>query len=44
MVSTNPKVRPPSPGIELTFMDPAQMLDSGAKWTELWEKTVIGPR
>ncbi|MEA2905765.1 MAG: iron(III) transport system substrate-binding protein [Alphaproteobacteria bacterium] len=44
MVSTNPKVRPPPPGIELTFMDPAQMLDDGRKWTELWEKTFIRPQ
>ena len=44
MVSTNPKVRPPPPGVELTFMDPAQMLDNGAKWTELWEKTFIRPQ
>jgi hypothetical protein len=44
MVSTNPTVRPPPPGIEITFMDPNEMIDNAAKWTELWEKTVIRPR
>ena len=43
MVSTNPKVRPPPPGIELTFMDPLQMLDHGRRWTELWERTMTKP-
>src|SRR5262249_24926976 len=37
LVPTNPKVKPLPAGIELTFMDPAQMLDQGPKWHDLWE-------
>jgi ABC-type Fe3+ transport system substrate-binding protein len=44
MVSTNPKLRPPPAGVELTFMDPLQMLDDGKKWTELWDKTITKPQ
>jgi iron(III) transport system substrate-binding protein len=44
MVSTNPKVRPPPGGVELTFMDPLQMLDHGKTWTELWERIITKPQ
>jgi len=44
LVPTNPKVRPLPAGLELTFIDPAQMLDQGKKWTELWEKTITKPQ
>jgi iron(III) transport system substrate-binding protein len=43
LVPTNPRVKPLPPGIELTFIDPAQMLDEGKKWTALWEKTITKP-
>jgi iron(III) transport system substrate-binding protein len=41
IVPTNQKVRPLPAGMEITLMDPAEMLDHGAKWTELWKATVI---
>jgi iron(III) transport system substrate-binding protein len=41
---TNPKVRPLPNGIDLTFMDPSQMIDEGAKWTALWERTITKPQ
>jgi iron(III) transport system substrate-binding protein len=41
IVPTNQKVRPLPAGMEITLMDPADMLDHGAKWTELWKATVI---
>jgi iron(III) transport system substrate-binding protein len=44
LMPTNPKVRPLPPGIELNFMDPAQMLDEGRKWTALWERTITKPQ
>jgi len=44
LVPTKPKIRPPPAGVELTFMDPAQMLDHGRKWTELWEKIITKPQ
>jgi len=44
LVPTNPKIRPLPAGVELTFMDPAQMLDHGRKWTELWENTITKPQ
>jgi len=44
LIPTNPKIRPPPAGVELTFMDPAQMLDHGRKWTELWEKIITKPQ
>jgi iron(III) transport system substrate-binding protein len=40
---TNPKIRPLPPGLQTAFMDPAQMLDQGDKWTGLWEQIVIKP-
>ena len=44
LVPTNPKVRPLPAGVEPTFMDPAQMLDHGRKWNELWENTITKPQ
>jgi len=44
LVPTNPKIRPLPAGVELTFMDPAQMLDHGRTWTELWENTITKPQ
>jgi iron(III) transport system substrate-binding protein len=41
---TNAKVRPLPEGIEVTFMDPVEMLDRGRKWTELWERTITKPQ
>jgi len=41
IVPTNQKVRPLPAGMEITLMDPTDMLDHGAKWTELWKATVI---
>jgi iron(III) transport system substrate-binding protein len=41
---TNPKVKPLPAGLELTFMDPVEMLDHGRKWTELWERTITKPQ
>jgi iron(III) transport system substrate-binding protein len=44
LVPTNLKFNALPPGVELSFMDPAQMIDEGAKWNALWEKTVIRPQ
>jgi iron(III) transport system substrate-binding protein len=40
IVPTNLKVRPLPPGMEITFMDPVQMLDNGPKWTALWNSII----
>ena len=44
IVPTNLKVKPLPEGLEITLMNPLQMLDNGAKWTELWQNTVIRPQ
>jgi len=44
LVPTNAKIKPLPTGVELTFMDPAQMLDHGKKWNELWERTMTKPQ
>jgi iron(III) transport system substrate-binding protein len=41
---TNQKVKPLPEGLEITMMDPDEMLDHGTKWSELWHKTVIRPQ
>src|SRR5215468_3375919 len=41
---TNPKVKPLPAGLDLTFMDPVEMLDHARKWTELWERTITKPQ
>ncbi|MEA2988484.1 MAG: iron(III) transport system substrate-binding protein [Alphaproteobacteria bacterium] len=44
LVPTNPTVKPLPAGLDVTLIDPAQMLDHRAKWVELWEKTIVRPR
>jgi hypothetical protein len=36
IVPTNLTVRPLPANLDITFMDSVQMLDSGPKWTALW--------
>jgi iron(III) transport system substrate-binding protein len=43
IVPTNLKVRPLPASMEITFMDSVQILDNGAKWTELWDSIFIKP-
>jgi iron(III) transport system substrate-binding protein len=43
IVPTNLKVRPMPADMEITFMDPVQMLDNGPKWTALWKNIFIKP-
>lgn len=40
IVPTNLKVTPLPPGMEITFMDPVQMLDNSPKWTALWNSII----
>src|SRR5262249_5614503 len=35
IVPTNLKVKPLPPGLDITLMDPVEMLDNSQKWTEL---------
>jgi iron(III) transport system substrate-binding protein len=44
LVPTNSAIMPLPAGLTLTFMDPTQMLDQGAKWTALWEKIITKPQ
>jgi len=44
MAVTNPKIQSMPPGLEVTVIDPADMLDNRPKWDELWASTVIKPR
>jgi iron(III) transport system substrate-binding protein len=44
MAVTNPKIPSMPPGLEVTLIDPADMLDNRAKWDELWTNTVIKPK
>ncbi|HKA47194.1 MAG TPA: ABC transporter substrate-binding protein [Methyloceanibacter sp.] len=44
MAVTNPKIPSMPPGLELTLIDPADVLDNRAKWDELWTNTVIKPK
>jgi iron(III) transport system substrate-binding protein len=43
MTPTNPKIKP-LPGLDLTLIDPAEMLDNRRKWDELWTRTVLKPK
>jgi iron(III) transport system substrate-binding protein len=43
IVPTNLKVKPLPADMEISFMDPEQMLDNGPKWTELWNNIFIKP-
>jgi iron(III) transport system substrate-binding protein len=44
MTPTNPKIKPLPPGIELTVIDPAEMLDNRKKWEDLFTSTVLKPQ
>jgi len=44
MAVTNPKIRSMPAGLELTLIDPADMLDNRATWDELWTNTVLKPK
>ncbi|MEA2976401.1 MAG: iron(III) transport system substrate-binding protein [Alphaproteobacteria bacterium] len=43
-VPTNRKLRTLPEDMELTFVDPAELLDHSDMWTELWEKTILRPQ
>jgi iron(III) transport system substrate-binding protein len=43
IVPTNLKVKPLPADMEISLMDPEQMLDNGPKWTELWNNIFIKP-
>jgi iron(III) transport system substrate-binding protein len=43
IVPTNLTVKPLPAGMDITFMDPVQMLDNGPKWTELFKSIFIRP-
>jgi len=36
MAVTNPKIPSMPPWLEITLIDPADMLDNRSKWDELW--------
>jgi iron(III) transport system substrate-binding protein len=47
LVPTDPRAGPLPAGIaidDLTLMDPDQMLDQGARWTELWNNIALKPQ
>lgn len=44
MTPTNPRIRPLPQGVDLTMIDPAEMLDNRKKWDELWTNTVLKPQ
>ncbi len=44
MTPTNPKIRPLPEGVDLTMIDPVEMLDNRKKWDELWTNIVLKPR
>jgi len=44
MAVTNPKIPSMPAGLEVTLIDPADMLDNRPKWDELWTNTVIKPK
>jgi len=44
MTATNPKIKPLPQGVELTVIDPAEMLDNRKKWDDLWTSTVLKPQ
>jgi len=43
IVPTNLTVRPLPADMEISFMDPVEMLDNGPKWTALWNSIFIKP-
>ena len=44
MTPTNPKIRPLPEGVDLTMIDPIEMLDNRKKWDDLWTNIVLKPR
>lgn len=44
MTPTNPKIRPLPAGVDLTMIDPVEMLDNRKKWNELWTNIVLKPK
>jgi ABC-type Fe3+ transport system substrate-binding protein len=44
MTPTNPKIRPLPEGLDLTLIDPAEMLEKRKKWDDLWTATVLKPK
>jgi iron(III) transport system substrate-binding protein len=44
MTPTNPKIKPLPQGVNLTLIDPAEMLDNRKKWDDLWTRTVLKPK
>ena len=44
MTPTNPKIRPLPEGVDLTMIDPVEMLDNRKKWDDLWTNIVLKPR
>ena len=44
MTPTNPKIRPLLDDVDLTMIDPVEMLDNRKKWDELWTNIVLKPR
>jgi iron(III) transport system substrate-binding protein len=44
MTPTNPKIKPLPTGVDLTLIDPAEMLDNRKKWDDLWTRTVLKPK
>ena len=44
IIPTNLGVRRLPADMEITLMDPIQMLDNSKKWNELWERTVKRPQ
>ena len=44
MTPTNPKVAPLPQGVDLTLVDPAEMLDNRAKWEEVWNDIIAKPK
>jgi iron(III) transport system substrate-binding protein len=44
MTPTNPKIRPLPHGVDLTMIDPAEMLDNRKKWDEHWTNIVLKPK
>ncbi|MGH6768503.1 MAG: ABC transporter substrate-binding protein [Xanthobacteraceae bacterium] len=44
MTPTNPKIKPLPAGVDLTLIDPAEMLDNRKKWDDLWTRTVVKPK
>jgi hypothetical protein len=44
MTPTNPKIKPLPEGLDLTLIDPAEMLDNRKKWDEHWTNVVLKPK